>query len=173
MSAVKFDLAVQLKQFADKAKSIPNAIRKELESNADIASLAMVESAKAHTPHEGDGKKRGFFVISNSLQDSWHVEYKKVRSKAVVGNISLQNDKHYASYVQSGHRVSKHFVPWLYKDGMGTLSYEPNHNQPLFGLVVGTKTPYVKGVDMVGPAVDAFNEKFDELTKETLSKLEL
>jgi hypothetical protein len=53
---------------------------------------------------------------------------------------------------------------------MGTLSYETDHNQPMFGLVVGTKTPYVKGVDMVGPAVKAFIESFDKSTQKVLDK---
>jgi hypothetical protein len=51
------------------------------------------------------------------------------------------------------------------------LSYETNHNQPLFGLIVGTKTKYVKGVDMITPAIEAFNKTFDELNKRLLDKL--
>jgi hypothetical protein len=165
------DLNKKLRELAEQTKGHERALRKGIEKNARIACEAMEQAAKKHTPHEGDGKARGFNVISNSLQDSWVAEYTPSANKNEVGTVSLSNDKPYAKYVQEGHRVKKHFVPWLYKDGMGTLSYETNHSQPLFGLVVGTKTPFVKGVDMVGPAVEAFNEKFDELTKKLMARL--
>lgn len=167
-----FDLIQQLNTIAKKAKGSIKSLRNAVERNAVIACEAMEETAKAHTPHSGDGKRRGFNVISNSLQESWVAEYIPSGEKNQVGSISLTNNKPYAVFVQNGHKVSRHFVPWLYKDGGGMLSYETNHNQPMFGLIVGTKTPYVKGVDMVGPAVDAFNDKFDELTQKTLSKFE-
>lgn len=165
-----FDLAEQLRKLAEEAKGHERALSKGVERNARIACEAMEQAAKDHTPHSGDGKKRGFNVINDSLQESWVAEYKPSQNKKEVGSVSLTNDKHYAIYVQNGHKMTKHFVPWLYKDGMGTLSYETNHAQPLFGLVVGNKTPFVKGVDMVGPAVDAFNESFDELNEQLLKK---
>lgn len=166
-----FDLAEQLNKLAEQAKGHERALRKGIEKNARIACEAMEQAAKDHTPHSGDGKKRGFNVINDSLQESWMAEYKPSQKKKEVGSVSLTNDKPYAIYVQNGHKMKKHFVPWLYKDGMGTLSYETNQSQPLFGLVVGNKTPFVKGVDMVGPAVDVFNESFDELNEQLLKKL--
>lgn len=166
-----FDLADKLKKLTEEVKCHERALKKGIEKNARVACEAMEQAAKDHTPHSGDGKKRGFNVINDSLQESWVAEYKPSQNKQEVGSVSLTNDKHYAIYVQNGHKMTKHFVPWLYKDGMGTISYETNHSQPLFGLVVGNKTPFVKGVDMVGPAVDAFNEVFDELNDKLLKKL--
>ena len=165
-----FDIADQLKKLAKEANGHERALKKGIEKNARVACEAMEQAAKDHTPHSGDGKKRGFNVINDSLQESWVAEYKPSQNKKEVGSVSLTNDKPYAIYVQNGHKMTKHFVPWLYKDGMGTLSYETNHSQPLFGLVVGDKTPFVKGVDMVGPATDAFNEVFDALNEQLLKK---
>lgn len=169
---VTFNLSSKLETISKNAKKIQKRLMAKIHQNARDACEAMVEAAREHTPHDGDGKRRGFNVISNSLQDSWRAEFQPSQEKNEVGAVKLENSKSYAVYVQRGHKVNKHFVPWLYKDGMGTISYETDHDQPLFGLVVGTKTPYVKGVDMVGPAHEAFNRVFTASTKKTL-KIEL
>lgn len=166
-----FDLSDKLKAFAEQTKKQQKELLKGIEKNARIACKAMEQAAKEHTPHSGDGKKRGWNVISDSLQEAWVAEYSPSQSKKTLGKVTLSNYKSYAKYVQEGHRVSKHFVPWLYKDGAGTLSYETNHNQPLFGLVVGTKTKFVKGVDMVGAAINAFNETFGMLNSKLIKKI--
>lgn len=168
----EFDLDKKLRIFAENAKKLSKSVREEVTKNVLEACDVMVQTAKDHTPHEGDGKKRGFNVISNSLQDGWHADFIADKDSNKVGTITLTNDKSYAKYVQNGHKVSRHFVPWLYKDGMGTLSYETDHGQPLFGLVVGTKTPFVKGVDMVGPAIKAFNEALEEKSDKLSLKIE-
>lgn len=167
-----FDLDKKLKVLADNAKSMSKSVRKQITKDVLEACDIMVQTAKEHTPHEGDGKKRGFDVISNSLQDGWNADFETSQNSKEVGTVSLTNDKYYAKFVQNGHKVKRHFVPWLYKDGMGTISYETDHGQPLFGLVVGTNTPYVKGVDMVGPAVEAFNEAIEERGEKLPLKIE-
>ncbi len=169
---VSFNLSSKLETISKNAKKIQKRLMAKIHQNARDACEAMLEAAREHTPHDGDGKRRGFNVISNSLQDSWRAEFQPSQEKNEVGTVKLENSKSYAVYVQRGHKVNKHFVPWLYKDGMGTISYETDHDQPLFGLVVGTKTPYVKSVDMVGPAHEAFNRVFTASTKKTL-KIEL
>jgi hypothetical protein len=169
---VTFNLSSKMEAISKNAKKVQKKLMAGIRQNARDACEAMLEAAREHTPHDGDGKRRGFNVISNSLQDSWRAEFQHSQEKNEVGTVKLENSKSYAVYVQRGHKVNKHFVPWLYKDGMGTISYETDHDQPLFGLVVGTKTPYVKGVDMVGPAHEAFNRVFTASTKKTL-KIEL
>jgi hypothetical protein len=51
----------------------------------------------------------------------------------------------YASYVNDGHRVDKHFVPGLTVDG-GMLQKAPAGTDT--GLTVGVKTTYVPGLYM-------------------------
>ena len=166
-----FNLSDKLKQISQSASEMSKKLKKQIQDNAVIACEAMEQAAKDHTPNKDDGKQRGFNVISNSLQDSWRAEFIKSNNSKELGEITLTNDKPYAPYVQNGHRVTKHFVPWLYKDDLGTISYEDFHAQSMFGLVVGTKTNYVEGVDMIGPAEKAFDEKFNELNEKTLSDL--
>lgn len=165
-----FDLSEKLRRFAVNASKLPKELKEGITENVTYSCEVMKQTAMEHTPNEFDGKPRGFNVISNSLYNSWDARFEKDESG--FGKVVLENKKSYAKWVQDGHRVKRHFVPWLYKDEMGTLSYETDHNQPLFGLVVGTKTKYVKGIDMVGPAIDAFNDTFEEETRKLLeSKL--
>ena len=157
---VTFNLSSKCRAISKNALKIQKKLMAQIRQNARDACEIMQEVARENTPHEGDGKRRGFDVISNSLQDGWHAEFQPSQEPNEVGVVKLENAKYYASYVQNGHKVNKHFVPWLYKDDLGTISYETEHNQPMFGLVVGTKTPYVKGVDMIGPAHAAFERYF-------------
>lgn len=164
-----FDLAKQLKRYASLMRDISPELKKGVEDNARKACIEAEAAVKAKTPHPGDGKQRGQNMITGGLQSSWHVTYEP-QNGTTIGTVQFRNDKPYAEYVQSGHRVTKHFVPWLYKDG-NILSREINHNQPLFGLVVGGKTPFVKGIDMVGAGTKKFNEVFRKLNQELFKRM--
>lgn len=60
--------------------------------------------------------------------------------------------------------MDKHFVPGLYVDESGQLNYDPAAKT---GLVVGTKTKYVKGEFMVDKAKEAYEKAvLTELDKE-------
>lgn len=166
----KFDLSDKLKQIAENCDRVSKKLKRALQEDARDACEVMEQTAKSHTPHENDGKERGFNVISDSLHDSWRGEFKPSLNRKKLGYVTLTNEKPYAPYVQNGHKVTKHFVPWLYKDATGTISYETFHAQPMFGLVVGTKTKYVEGIDMVGPAKKAFDESFEESSQKTIKK---
>lgn len=82
----------------------------------------------------------------------------------------LANDKEYASYVNDGHRMDRHFVPGLYINPYsGMLEYAPGAD---VGIVVGTKTAYVPGLFMVDEAKKVYQEtvqtesaKLEELFK--------
>lgn len=163
MSAIKklIDFKPKVEKYIPEVQNCLKQLREDVKANAAIACQKTEEVLRRKTPHSDDGKLRGKNMISNSLQNSWHVNY-KVGATGLFCKVLIENDKEYASYVQFGHRQTKHFVPWLYKDG-GVLSYETNHNQPLFGLTVGGKTPFVKGVDMLGPAEKKFNDTMNKL----------
>lgn len=64
----------------------------------------------------------------------------------------LNNNMQYASYVNDGHRVDKHFVPGLIING-NLLERSPDGSG---GLVVGTKTSYVKGKYMKEAAIKKY-----------------
>ena len=170
---MEVDLSGVLKKIAMSAQLLKRDIKKEVNSAINKACSSMLKEAKKNTPHRGDGKKRGANMITNELQSSWRV-LKKTRG-GVTCSVILVNDKDYAKFVQYGHRLTRHFVPWLYIDG-NVISRSINHGDKLFGIVVGTKTKHVNGIDMVGPAVDAFNKTlkdsitnvFKEIAKKSL-----
>jgi hypothetical protein len=165
-------LVKKLRELSKKSEDAIQKYRDGVKRNAEDACDVMALAAKEHTPHPGDGKRRGFNVITGELSAHWEARFIAADpGSSYLGNVTLTNDMDYASYVQNGHRLTRHFVPWLYVDGMGTISYETNHAQPMFGMVVGTKTKYIKGVDMVGPAIKAFNESFTKMNNDLLKQI--
>ena len=66
--------------------------------------------------------------------------------------------------MDQGHRLKKHFVPGLYIDENGQLARDLERD---VGLVVGTKTKYVKGEFMVDKAKEEYSKVLlSELDKE-------
>ena len=80
----------------------------------------------------------------------------------------LANDMEYASYVNDGHRMDRHFVPGLYVDENGQLNYDPAAK---VGLVVGTKTTYVKGEFMVDKGKDAYQKALETILDDEIGRL--
>ena len=123
------------------------------------ATLRAIEAAQAATPPK-EGTGRGSYIgtntITGELKAHWATD--SVTTPAIVGNrveTYLNNNKDYASYVNDGHRMDRHFVPGLYVNPeSGLLEYDPTAK---VGLVVGTKTRYVKGEFMVDQAKEAYD----------------
>lgn len=122
------------------------------------ATLRAVEAAANATPPKagtGRGAYLGTNTVSGELKAHWATDSKVEPQKTAAGweNI-LANNKDYASYVNDGHRLDRHFVPGLYiNPHSGLLEYDP---EAKVGLVVGTKTKYVKGEFMVDKAKAAY-----------------
>ena len=87
-----------------------------------------------------------------------------VTSESVV--TELNNHMQYASYVNDGHRVGKHFVPGLIINGT-LLERSPDGSG---GIMVGTKTTYVKGKYMkeagIGRYRNVIRTELDKRVKE-------
>lgn len=166
----KFDLSEQMKQISKAASKLSDELKESINEAINKASDAMLEEAKKNTPHIGDGKVRGKNMITNELYSSWRVI--KTTDNGFINGISLVNDKDYAQFIQYGHRVTRHFVPWLYFDG-DLISRSLSHGKKLFGIVVGTKTKHVDGIDMTGPAEKKFEEVFNKEAGEVLNNIDI
>ena len=87
-----------------------------------------------------------------------------VTSESVV--TELNNHMQYASYVNDGHRVDMHFVPGLIINGT-LLERSPDGSG---GVMVGTKTTYVKGKYMkeagIGRYRNVVRTELDKMVKE-------
>lgn len=129
--------------------------------------LRAVEVTTEATPpkgYTGRGPYIGPNTITGELKQSWSAD-SVIDPKISIGasemtlRAALKSNLQYASYVNDGHRMDRHFVPGLYIDKeSGLLSYDPDKD---VGIVVGTKTPYVKGEFMVDKGIKAFTETLE------------
>lgn len=138
------ELAAQQPQIAPRLSAI-----------AQGATLRAIETAVEHTP-PNDGRLRGVNTISGELAQHWATDSRTVPVQTGDTFVTtLENDKQYASYVNDGHRMDKHFVPGLYIDDSGLISRDLSRDT---GMMVGTKTSYVPGKYMKEKAVDTYKE---------------
>lgn len=136
---------------------------------AETATLRAVEKAAELTPPTGDGLS-GTHARAGTMKSHWGTDSrtKPVRQGSDLVTV-LANDMQYASYVNDGHRMDRHFVPGLYINPYsGLLEYDPERKD--VGIVVGTKTAYVNGLFMVDAAKEEYRKAVQEgardLTKE-------
>lgn len=166
------------KRMEELAKRQP-MIEKRLAEIAEGATLRAVEEAERLTPPNtyADGEIRGTHTITGEMAQHWRADSQMVAKRDGFSfTTTLENraskddegepddDKGYASYVNDGHKVDKHFVRGLYVDENGVLTYDPEED---VGLVVGTKTKYVEGLYMKEAGI----EKYKEVAEKELDKL--
>ena len=113
----------------------------ELTAIAKGATIRAVEKAAELTPTTLDDLS-GTNTRSGDMKQHWASDSKVTPVKRGDTYVTeLNNDKQYASYVNDGHRMDRHFVPGLViNPESGMLEYNPNGKG---GIVVGTKTKYV------------------------------
>ena len=160
------------KRMDELAKRQP-MIQRRFREISEGATLRAVEETTAHTPPNtfGEGEQRGVNMITGELAQSWSKDSQIIPTQVGQSYVTtLASDKDYASCVNDGHRVDKHFVPGLYIDDHGLLSYEPSGKDKdgkKIGMMVGTKTTEVPGLYMVEKGV----EKFKEVAEAELRKI--
>lgn len=156
---------VSLQQRIQQLKKAQADLPELLYRTARGATLRAIEAAQAATPPK-EGSLKGTHTRTGALKAHWASDS---RAEPQIDGMSYQtelnNDMEYASYVDQGHRMDRHFVPGLYiNPESGLLEYDPSAK---VGLVVGTKTRYVKGEFMVDKAKEAYEKAvLTELDKE-------
>ena len=157
---------MNLEQRMKQLKAMQSKIEAKMASAAKNATIRAVEKAAEMTPTRPD-ELRGTNAQSGTMKQDWAAKSKT--TPEVSGSkytTYLNNDMKYASYVNDGHRMTRHFVPGLcINPGSGMLEYAPGAD---VGLVVGTKTAYVPGLFMV----DKAKEEYSRVVKAELSDLE-
>ena len=132
-------------------------------AQANAARAAVNAAIAATPPKEGTGRGpyTGTNTVTGELKQHWATDS---IIEPTGGGLSggtqytsfLNNNVQYASYVNDGHRMDRHFVPGLYVNPeSGLLEYDFSAK---VGLVVGTKTKYVKGEFMVDKAKEAYQK---------------
>lgn len=122
---------------------------------AEGATIAAVERATELTPPNGGADISGTGTRSGELAEAWSTD-STTKPIVTAGSITtvLANNMQYASYVDDGHRMDQHFVPGLGVSG-GLLEMDPSRHK---GLMVGTKTKYVKGRYMKRAAIGRYRK---------------
>ena len=118
---------------------------------AEVATMAAVEKAAENTPPNGGAKVVGPNLRSGDMAQSWATDSVTTPNR---GKTLLANLQQYASYVNDGHRMDKHFTSHLAIEG-GQLVGKPDGDG---GLVVGTKTQYVPGLYMKEKAIGVYRD---------------
>lgn len=160
------DLSDNVKRLQNIVAMLPG----RLNDIAKTATERAVEKAAELTPPT-QNDLRGTNTRTGEMKQHWATDSDtnpQKRGKDLVTR--LANDKEYASYVNDGHRMDRHFVPGLYINPYsGMLEYAPGAD---VGIVVGTKTAYVPGLFMVDEAKKVYEEtvqtesaKLEELFK--------
>lgn len=110
------------------------------------ATIEAVRVATERTPPNGGAAIAGTGTRTGQMAQHWGLDSE---TSSLNGKTVLANNMQYASYVNDGHRMDKHFVPGLIQNGP-LLERVP---ADMGGITVGTKTAYVKGLYMKEAAI--------------------
>lgn len=135
-------------------------------AQVNAARAAVNAAIDATPPKKGTGrsnKRIGKNMITGELKQHWATDS---IIEPMGGGLSggtqytsfLNNNVQYASYVNDGHRMDRHFVPGLFIDKQGRLAFDFKKQAEGKGMMVGTKTKYVKGEFMVDKAKEAYQK---------------
>ena len=131
---------------------------------AEVATLSAVEKAAENTPPNGGAKVVGPNLRSGDMAQSWATDSVTTPNR---GKTLLANLQQYASYVNDGHRVDKHFTSHLAIEG-GQLVGKPDGDG---GLVVGTKTQYVPGLYMKEKAIGVYRDTVRRMLRQKVREV--
>ncbi len=148
MSSFGSQIRKRLEQLRRAGQNVPRIMAEVAEG----ATIEAVRVAAENTPPNGGAPIAGTNMRSGQMAQHWEVDSKTVPVYC-NGSIKteLNNNMQYASYVNDGHRVDKHFVPGLIVNKRsGLLEKDPDKEN---GIVVGTKNDYVKGKHMKQKAI--------------------
>lgn len=144
-----------LEQRASQLRAIQAKVPEVLNRAARNATLRAIEKATELTPPT-EGSLSGVNTRSGEMKAHWATDSRSTPQKRGESYVTeLANNREYASYVNDGHRMDRHFVPGLVINGAGMLDYNPDGTG---GIMVGTKTAYVPGLHMTDEAKKVYQD---------------
>lgn len=144
-----------LEERIEQLRDVYSRFSNEVANIAKGATIRAVEKATELTPPTLDDLS-GTNTRSGGMKQHWASDSKVTPVKRGRSYVThLNNDKQYASYVNDGHRMDRHFVPGLViNPESGMLEYNPDGKG---GIVVGTKTQYMEGLFMEEEALQEYH----------------
>lgn len=151
MSRLGSQMRKRLAELNKAGKDVPKIMMEVAEG----ATIEAVRVAKENTPPNGGAAIAGTNMRSGQMAQHWELDSqtKPIYSGGSVRTV-LANDKQYASYVNDGHRVDKHYVPGLIANGNLLERVDPD----VGGIMVGTKITYVEGLYMKQKAIGKYRD---------------
>ena len=165
---------ITLAQLEKKLQQLQADLPRILQRTAKLATMKAVEVAAEATPPKA-GTGRGGYIGKNMLTGELSAAWNKdsIKEPIKVGNsyiTILGNNQSYASFVENGHVLNKLFVPGLYIDkAKGVLARETDPEKKV-GLVVGTKTRWVKGEFMAEKGKRAYQKAIESLLRKEIER---
>lgn len=148
MSSFGSQLRKRLKELRQLEADVPSIMARAAEG----ATVEAVRVATENTPPNG-AEIRGTNTRSGQMAQHWTTDSKTIPIRTVGGvQTTLANNMQYASYVNDGHRMDKHFVPGLILNNGLLEKVDPS----VGGIMVGTKTEYVEGRYMKEKAIGKY-----------------
>ena len=142
-------------------------VREIMLEAAEVGTMAAVETATANTPPNGGAPIKGVNTRTGEMAQSWATDSQTTPS--ISGNTittMLCNNKQYASYVNDGHRMDRHFTTHVAIEN-GVLVGKPDGTG---GLMVGTKTSYIPGLYMKEKATGKYKTTVRAMLKDAVKR---
>ena len=155
MSSFGSQMRKRLKELHRAGQNVP----KIMEEVAEGATIEAVRVATENTPPNGGAPIAGTNTRSGQMAQQWEADsVTNPMGGALSGGKTfmtvLANSMQYASYVNDGHNVTKHFVPGLtINETSGLIEEDPDNKG---GIIVGTNTTYVEGKYMTQKAIGKY-----------------
>lgn len=143
----------QLRKRLNKLQKAGEDVPRIMAEVAEGATIEAVRVATENTPPNGGAAISGTNTRSGQTAQHWALDSQT--SPTMAGGSAktiLANNMQYVSYVNDGHRMDKHYVPGLIKNGNLLEKADPAAG----GITVGTKTTYVKGLYMKEKAIGRY-----------------
>lgn len=142
-------------KYNEARQHIKDDVAQALEETTQI----VIEEAEYNTPPVDGEDDRGIGQITYELKKSWRrdsITYAQFRNDEIY--TVLWSKTPYASFVNDGHTLDKHFVNHLHKNYSTGLLDKLYHVEG--GLVVGTLTSWIEGRFMKEAAIEKFHKEF-------------
>lgn len=154
-------MAITLKERVKQLQKARPEVERRIVKACKDATMRAVETATEKTTVGLEKPLAGTNAVSSNMKDSWDSSSETTPQKN--GNAYttiLANNQNYASFVNDGHRMDRHFVPGLAINPYSGM-LEINLGKQV-GIVVGTKTKYVPGVHMVDDAKETYRQVLEK-----------
>lgn len=149
----------QMRKRLEELRKAGENVSQIMDEVAEGATIEAVRMATENTPPNGGADIAGTNMRSGEMAQHWATDSQTTPMGGALSGghmfrTVLANNMQYASYVNDGHRMDKHFVPGLtINKGSGLLEEDPDGQG---GIMVGTKTTYVKGKYMKQKAIGRY-----------------